>query len=201
MANNEHTLLSLTCSQFLDSHINYWLSIGFQGIRWMQANGTFWLAHTFLAHTIKWLLYNYASKNNWFLITFWAIFSSFPTQYSTVQYCNTLSKMKKSFTTVRSFAQWHSKRFVFDNNRAVGQRVSHNMKLLSLTQPLLTPTSWDQLMASLVFFFSIPYLPVYNAHFFRAEKGPKTAIHKGSLLEDQVSWGRWQLWSREGNGK
>ena len=131
-------------------------------------------------------------------IDFWLRFEQF---FLLSQHSNTLSKMKKSFTTVRSFAQWHSKRFVFDNNRAVGQRVSHNMKLLSLTQPLLTPTSWDQLMASLVFFFSIPYLPVYNAHFFRAEKGPKTAIHKGSLLEDQVSWGRWQLWSREGNGK
>lgn len=139
MDNNEHTLLSLTCSQFLDSHINYWLSIGFQGIRWMQANGTFWLAHTFLAHTIKWL---YASKNNWFLVRFWAIFPL-------SQHSNTLfSKMEKSFTSVRSFAQWHSKRFVFDTNRAVGKRVSNNMKLLSLTQPLFIPTSWGQLMAS-----------------------------------------------------
>ena len=121
MANNEHTLLPLTCSQFLDSHINYWLSIGFQGIRWMQANGTFWLALTFLGHTIKWLLYMHPKT-----IDFWLGFVQF---FPLSQHSNTLSKMEKSFTTVRSFAQWHSKRFVFEHNRAVGQRVSHNMKL------------------------------------------------------------------------
>ena len=162
MESNEHTLLPLTCSQFLDSHINYWLSTGFQGIRWMQANGTFWLAHTFLAHTIKWLLYMHPKT-----IDFWLGFEQF---FLLSQHSNTLSKMEKSFTTVRSFAQWHSKRFVFDNNRAVGQRVSHNMKLLSLTQPLLTPTSWDQLMASLVFFFQYRIYPCIMRTFFALKK-------------------------------
>ena len=100
-------------------------------------------------------------------IDFWLGFEQF---FLLSQHSNTLSKMKKSFTTVRSFAQWHSKRFVFDNNRAVGQRVSHNMKLLSLTQPLLTPTSWDQLMASLVFFSQYRIYPCIMRTFFALKK-------------------------------
>lgn len=65
-------------------------------------------------------------------IDFWLGFEQF---FPLSQHSNMLfSKMEKSFTSVRSFAQWHSKRFVFDTNRAVGKRVSNNMKLLSLTQ-------------------------------------------------------------------